>query len=68
MSKYTDRDLSEASGTKVSKRVRLQALMFTSAAFGTAALTLGAFLDPKLPIFQVSDCRGARTERRKEAR
>lgn len=33
------------------RQARLQALIFTGAAFGTMALTLGGTLDPKLPPF-----------------
>lgn len=33
------------------KRTRLQALLFTGAAFGTALATLGAAAGPKIPPF-----------------
>lgn len=33
------------------RQARLQALLFTGAAFGTVVLTLGAAWDPKLPPF-----------------
>ena len=34
------------------RRGRLQALLFTSAAFGTALVALGAAAGPKIPPFQ----------------
>lgn len=45
-----NRDPTAAPESRLSKRVRLQTLMFTGAALGIA-LTLGGVLDPKLPPF-----------------
>ena len=50
--KTTDPEvLLDVQRAKPLRQARLQALVFTGAAFGTMALTLGATWDPKLPPF-----------------
>jgi hypothetical protein len=46
-----DRDLHTAHAGAASRRAKLQALLFASAALGTTLLMLGATADPKLPPF-----------------
>ena len=52
MSKHDDSHPSGIPTSRVSRRARLPALLFTGAAFGTALLTLVAG-EPKLPPFKV---------------
>ncbi len=42
-------DRSDASSSRPSRRVKLEALLFTGAALGTTLLTLGGDTIPKLP-------------------
>ena len=51
MSKHDDDRHSDVSRAKLSRRARLQALLFAGAAFGTALLTLVAG-EPKTPPFR----------------
>jgi hypothetical protein len=51
MNKHDDNHPSDASRSKLSRRARLQALLFAGAAFGTALLTLVAG-EPKAPPFK----------------
>ena len=51
MNKHDDDHPGDVSTSRVSRRARLQALLFTGAAFGTALLTLVA-AEPKSPPFK----------------
>ena len=49
MRKHRSNDPFEARECKLSKRARLQALLFTAGSIGTTLLTLGMLADTKLP-------------------
>ena len=51
MSKHDD-DQSSGATSGLSRRARLQALLFTGAALGTTLLTLAAAAEPKLPPYK----------------
>lgn len=51
MNKHGRNDQTEARTSRRAKRARLQALLFTRAAFGTALVTTGGAMDPKIPPF-----------------
>jgi hypothetical protein len=45
-------DRPESSAPRLSKRARLQALLFTAGSIGTTLLTLGMLAETKLPRYQ----------------
>jgi len=45
-------DRREVASCKLSRRKRLQALLFTAGSIGTTLLTLGMLADSKLPRYQ----------------
>lgn len=51
MSKHGSTNESDVLTSRHAKRTRLQALLFTRAAFGTALVTLGEAASPKIPPF-----------------
>jgi len=51
MDKHPNTDPGDAPA-RLSRRARLQCLLFASAALGTTLLTLGAAAEPKMPPFR----------------
>ena len=52
MSKHDDDRPGDSSTSRLSRRARLQALLFTAGSIGTALLTLGMLAETKLPRHQ----------------
>ena len=52
MSNHSDDDRPDLSAPRLSKRARLQALLFTAGSIGTTVLTLGMLAETKLPRYQ----------------
>jgi len=52
MSHHSNHDQPREASPTLSKRARLQALLFTAGSIGTALVTLGLLNEVKLPRFQ----------------
>jgi hypothetical protein len=52
MSHHGEHDQAAISAARLTKRARLQALLFTAASIGTTLLTLGLLAEGKLPRSQ----------------